>query len=130
MEEYLLKERKRNFLGLPWTLTSYILYQDRLIIKSGFFTVTEDEVRLYRIMDLTLRRTLWQRMFRMGSIHCCSSDATKKEFEIRNVKNARELRDRLSKLVDEDRMAKHVYNREDMFSDCLNDDVVPPHPHN
>ena len=129
MEDSILTEKKRNFLGLPWTLTSYILFKDRLIIKSGFFTVTEDEVRLYRVMDLTLRRSPWQRIFGMGTIHCCSSDATKKEFEIRNVKNSRELRDTLSHLIDEDRMAKRVYNREDMFSDCIQDDVIPPHPH-
>ena len=68
-ENMIWSERKRNALGLPWTFTVYGLAEDRLFVKSGVLTVHEDEVRLYRILDLTLSRSLWQRMLGLGTIH-------------------------------------------------------------
>ena len=109
---YLWQARKRNGLGLPWTFTKYSLDEEKLYINSGFFTSTEDEIRLYRITDVTLRRTLWQKMFRMGTIHCDSSDVTQQNFNIRNIRNAKEVKDMLSKLVDASRQRNRVYTSE------------------
>ena len=54
-DEILWRARKRwTFLALPWTFTVYRLTKDRLFIKTGFFTTKEDEIRLYRIMDISL----------------------------------------------------------------------------
>ncbi len=61
-------ERKRIWCGLPWTFTKYELRADKLVIRTGFFTQRQDEVRLYRIMDLSLKRSLGQRIFGMGTI--------------------------------------------------------------
>ena len=115
-KEYLWQERKRNFLGLPWTLTKYRLDQDRLYLTRGFFNITEDEVRLYRITDITLKRSFWQRLFGMGTIHCDSSDMTMKNFDIRNVANPRAVKEELSRLVDESRMRNRVYTHESVSS--------------
>ena len=54
--EFVWQDRKRIFFGLPWSFTRYYLTDDKLLIDTGFFSRTEDEVRLYRIMDMTLRR--------------------------------------------------------------------------
>ena len=56
------EDRKRNFLGLPWTFTKYTLTPERLFINTGFLNSREDEVRLYRITDMTLTRSLWQKI--------------------------------------------------------------------
>ena len=42
----LWKDRKRPFLGLPWSFTKYKVDEDRLYLETGFFNSTEDEVRL------------------------------------------------------------------------------------
>ena len=57
------KDRKRTLFGLPLSFTKYELTEDRLFIKTGLLTQKEDEVRLYRIMDIGLTRTLGQRIF-------------------------------------------------------------------
>lgn len=107
------KERKRIlFFGLPWTFTVYRLTKDRLLIKRGFFTTNEDEVRLYRIMDISLRRTLIQKMFGLGTIQCHSSDKTMGDFEIINIKKSYQIKSLLSDLIEQERMAKRVSNRE------------------
>jgi len=113
-------DKKRTLFGLPLSFTTYELDEERLFIRTGFLTRTEDEVRLYRIIDVTLKQTLWQRIFGVGTIHCCSSDASQKEFDIISVKNPREVREQLSQLVEEQRDKKRVFSREYMTVD--NDD--------
>jgi uncharacterized membrane protein YdbT with pleckstrin-like domain len=109
---YLWQERKRNFLGLPWTFTKYKLDDTRLYINTGFLNTTEDEIRLYRITDVTLRRSFWQRIFGMGTIHCDSSDVTTQHFDVRNIKHPQAVKEMLSKLVDESRLRNRVYTTE------------------
>lgn len=111
-KEYLWKDRRRNWLGLPWTFTRYRLDQDRLYIVTGFFNILEDEIRLYRITDITLKRNFWQRLCGTGTIHCDSSDVTQQCFEIRNIKHSKQVKDMLSKLVDESRLRNRVYTSE------------------
>lgn len=103
MAEIIWKDRKRIFFGLPWTFTKYSLSEDRLFISTGFFSVKEDEVRLYRIMDVSLERKLWQRMCGLGTIKCCSADKTMEDFEIRNIKKSREVKEMLSNMVEDER---------------------------
>ncbi len=111
--EILWRARKRwTFLGLPWTFTVYRLTKDRLLIKTGFFTTKEDEVRLYRILDISLKRTLIQKIFGLGTIQCHSSDKTMGHFDIINVKRSYDVKNLLSDLIEKERMEKRVSNRE------------------
>lgn len=114
MEEILWKDRKRTFCGLPWSFTKYSLSKTRFFISRGFLNVKEDEVRLYRIMDLSLERSFWQRFFGLGTIKCCSADKTLKDFEIQNIKDSRNVKELLSKMIEEERERKKVSNREYM----------------
>jgi uncharacterized membrane protein YdbT with pleckstrin-like domain len=120
MAEIIWKDRKRIFFGLPWTFTKYSLSEDRLFISTGFFSVKEDEVRLYRIMDVSLERKLWQRMCGLGTIKCCSADKTMGDFEIKNIKKSREVKEMLSNMVEDERTKKKVSSRE--FMDHERDD--------
>lgn len=120
--DYIWRERKRNVLGLPWTFTKYALTDDRLFISKGLFTTVEDEVRLYRILDLSLSRTLTQKIFKIGTIHISSSDKTQGNFEIKNIKNPEKVKEQLSNLVEENREKKNVSNREYMGDDDIMED--------
>ena len=111
---FIWKERKRNALGLPWTFTKYALTDDRLFITSGLLKTVEDEVRLYRIMDLSLSQTLSQKIFGIGTIQVSSADKSMRDFEIKNIKKPRDVKEQLSKLVEENRDKKRVTNREFM----------------
>ena len=115
---FIWKERKRNALGLPWTFTKYALTDDRLFITSGLLKTVEDEVRLYRIMDLSLSQTLSQKTFGIGTILVSSADKSMRDFEIKNIKKPRDVKEQLSKLVEENRDKKRVTNREFMEEDA------------
>ena len=112
--ELVWKDRKRTFLGLPLSFTVYSLDGERLFIKTGVLNVNEDEVRLYRIKDISLRRSFGQRLLGLGTIHCCSSDATLKEFDIRNIKKPREVRELLSQMIEAERQKKRVRSLESL----------------
>lgn len=119
-------DRKRTLFGLPWSFTKYILTDDKLLIVKGLIKQTEEEVRLYRILDLTLTRSLLERIDRVGTIHCCSSDKTAAEFDIKRIRNARTVKEKLSEQVEKQRIARGVTVREEMTAnaDGNHDDVT------
>ena len=73
-QEPVWSDRRRIIFGLPWTFTKYTITKEKLLIESGVFNKNEEEIRLYRIMDLTLKRSFWQRLFGLGTVHCCTAD--------------------------------------------------------
>lgn len=107
-------DRKRTIFGLPWSFTRYILTDEKLLIIKGLIKQTEEEVRLYRILDMTLSRSLIERIDRVGTIHCCSSDKTAAEFDIKRIRNPREVKEKLSQQVEKQRIARGVTVREEM----------------
>lgn len=115
--KYLWKERKRNALGLPWTFTTYALSEDRLFVNTGLLKTVENEVRLYRVLDISMSRTLSQKIFKIGTIQIASADKTLGNFELKNIKNPAQVKEQISQLVEENREKKRVSNREYMGDD-------------
>ena len=119
----LWNDRRRIIFGLPWTFTKYSFNDERFFIESGLFKTTEDEVRLYRVLDLKLSRSFFQKLFNLGTIQVNSSDKSLRNFEIKNIKNPKEVKEKLSELVEKQRDAKRVVSREIMSDhDELDDD--------
>lgn len=118
---YIWTDKKRTIFGLPLSFTTYKLTQEKLLVETGFLSKKEEEVRLYRIMDLTLLRPLTQRIFKVGTIHCCSADKSTPEFDITKIKNAEKVRDMLSEMVEKQRDQKRVAGREYMDDDVAHE---------
>ena len=119
-KEILWSDRKRIVFGLPWTFTKYSLTKEKLLVETGIFNKAEEEIRLYRIVDLTLKRSLWERLFGLGTIHCCTADKTAPELDIKWIKDSANVKELLSDLVEQERMEKRVSSRE-FFSDSDGD---------
>ncbi len=123
-KEIVWKDRKRLlFFGLPWTFTKYSMSEDRFFIERGILNVREDEVRLYRITDVSLNRSLFQRMFGLGTIKCCSADKTLGDFEIVNIKNSKDVKELLSDAIEKERVSKRVISKEDFVHDHDGDGI-------
>ncbi len=112
--DYIWKDRKRTIFGLPWSFTVYKLTGEKIYVTTGFFSKHEEEVRLYRIMDLSLNRTFGQRIFGLGTIHVCSADKSTPEFDIKSIKDSEKIKNMLSDMVEDERVKKRVSNREYM----------------
>ncbi len=115
------KDTRRPIFGLPLSFTKYRLLEDKLLIDTGFLSTKQEEIKLYRIMDVTLNRTFIQRIFGVGTIHCCSADKTTPEFDIKDIKKSFEVKEMLSKMVEEQRDKKRVSGRE-FFANHDDDD--------
>jgi uncharacterized membrane protein YdbT with pleckstrin-like domain len=122
MADIVWKDRKRIIFGLPWTFTRYSLTQEKLIVDKGFLSRREDEIRLYRILDITLYRPLNQRIWGLGTIRLNTADKSTPELEIRRVKRAREIKEMLSDMVERERYEKRIAAREFMGYGDMDED--------
>lgn len=122
-QKIIWKERKRTIFGLPLSFTTYTLTEEKLLIKSGLFNIKEEEIRLYRILDMTLQRTFGERIFGLGSIHVDSADKSTPEFFIARIKRSAEIKELLSDKVEQQREKKRVSSREYMSDNFSDDDM-------
>lgn len=119
---YVWKDRKRTLFGLPLSFTVYKLTEEKLYIETGVFAKNEEEIRLYRVLDLTLKRSLGQRIFGLGTIHFCTADKSTPEFDIKSIKNSRDIKNMISDMVEAQRETKRVSSREFMDDDSDHDE--------
>ncbi len=120
--EPIWSEKKRwVFFALPWTFTTYSLTEDKLLIDSGLLVVKQEEVLLYRILDITLTRNLFQRMSGLGTITIESADKSTPILEIKNIPNALNVKNQLSDLVEQAKDKKRVFSREVMGTPNLDE---------
>ena len=124
--EYIWKDRKR-FLGMPLSFTRYALSEDRLFLSVGFFSIKDEEVLLYRIRDISSTRTLWQRLFGVGTITVSSSDKSMPTLVLKNVKKPLDVKELLHAQVEEMKIRRRVRFGEIMTSDAddMDDDATP-----
>lgn len=103
----LWKDRKR-YLGLPWSFTRYALSEDRLFMSTGVFSIRDEEVLLYRIRDIALSRTLWQRLFGVGTVTVMSSDKSMPTLVLKNVANPLGVKELIHRNVEEMKIRRKV----------------------
>ena len=121
---YLWKDRKR-ILGMPISFTKYSLSEDRLFISQGLLNIKDDEVLLYRVRDIDVSRTLWQRLFGVGTVTVMSSDKTMPTLELKNIKDPVTTKELIHQQVEEMKIRRKVRFGEIMSADLddLDDDL-------
>jgi uncharacterized membrane protein YdbT with pleckstrin-like domain len=130
-DTYIWKDRKR-YLGMPLSFTRYALSEDRLFLSVGFLSVTDEEILLYRIRDISMKRTLGQRLFGVGTLTIASSDKSTPILTLKNVKDPFDVKELLHQSVEECKLKRRVRINELMEdhgninpSDALEDDDFP-----
>ena len=105
--EIIWKDRKR-FLGMPLSFTRYSMSEDRLFLSVGFWSIKDEEILLYRIRDISSSRSLWQRLFGVGSVTVTSSDKTCPTLVLKNIKRPLVVKELLHTQVEEMKMRRRV----------------------
>ena len=105
--EHLWKDRKRYF-GLPLSFTRYSLSEDRLFVSVGLLNIKDDEILLYRVRDIDTSRSLWQRMFGVGTVNVISSDKTMPNLVLKNIKDPVFVKELIHKQVEEMKIKRRV----------------------
>ncbi|MCI6630419.1 MAG: PH domain-containing protein [Lachnospiraceae bacterium] len=117
-------EKKRTlFFGLPWTFTTYSINEELLKKKEGLFTLKEDSCYLYKIQDVTLTKSLMERLFGLSTIICYAGDTTDPTLELKHIRNGEKIRDYLVKTSDEERIRRRTVNTLNINADDL-DDII------
>ncbi len=119
--EYIWKDRKR-FLGMPLSFTRYALSEDRLFLSVGLLSVNDDEILLYRVRDITVKRTLWQRLFGVGSVTVMSSDKSLPTLVLKNIKKPLHVKELIHDNVEEMKLRRRMRVGEIMSSDFDDDE--------
>lgn len=130
------KERKRwVFLGLPFTFTTYTVTEELVTIDQGLFTRKEDDCYLYKIQDVTLTSSFFERIVGLGTVVCNTGDVTHPVLSIQHVKHARAIKDFILQQSEEQRMKRRTLNTQNIGAmpehdlDGLHDDCCPGHMH-
>ncbi len=123
-QEYIWSDREHSFMGYPLSFTKYTLDKERLFVNRGFLVRTEDEVRLYRILDIKMKQNLLQQALGLGSIVIKSSDKSLGNYLIRDIAHPREVKELLSETVEEQRKKNRVMSREFMGCDDNENDEI------
>ena len=105
---------KKRYWGMPISFTRYSLVTTdtgewtKLFVKTGILSTTIDEINLYRIYDIKITQSLFQKMFGVGTISLYSNDVTSPEVDIINIKNPYKVRNLLAEKIEQVRDEKGV----------------------
>ncbi|WHY84054.1 PH domain-containing protein [Neobacillus novalis] len=102
MEEKDLWMGKPFFFGFP-SFTKYRITNQRLIIEKGVFTKITNEIELFRVRDIQVKRNLVERIFGFGDITVLSTDHMNSVILLKNIKKSVEVKDIIRNAVMEQR---------------------------
>ena len=115
-------EKKRwLFLGLPFTFTKYTVTEEQITINSGLFTRIENDCYMYKIQDTVLSVSLFQRIFGIATVVCKTSDVTHGQLVLKNIKNAKEIKNFIVACSEEQRMKRRTINTLNIDADVDGD---------
>ncbi len=110
--ELIWKDRKRYF-GLPWSFTRYSLIKNgdkwfKVFSDIGLLYTIVEEVNIYRIRDISLHQSLFDKIFRTGTVTLYSNDERSPEFKLRHIAHPYRIREMFSELIEQQRQFHNV----------------------
>lgn len=116
------RERKRwLFFGIPWTFTLYKMNEEYIVIDTGFLNTVENDCYMYKVQDVTLKRSFFERIVGLGTIICHTGDTTHPILELKHIKNSMEIKTYISKVSEEARLKRRTVNTLNIGADNIED---------
>ena len=118
------RERKRwIFFGLPFTFTIYTVKEEVITVDTGFLNKEENDCYMYKVQDVTLKTSLWERIFGLGTIICYTGDTTSQQLIMVHIKNARAIKDFILEQSEVARRKRRTMNTLDIGADGADSDI-------
>lgn len=118
------RERKRwVFFGLPFTFTIYTVKGEVLTVDTGFLSKEENDCYMYKVQDVTLKTSLLERIFGLGTIICYTGDTTNPQLVMAHIKNARAIKDFILEQSEIARRKRRTMNTLDIGADGSDFDI-------
>lgn len=118
--DYIWTDKKRTIFGLPISFTRYFLTEKKILCRSGFFNIIEEEINIYKITDKKLTLPLSQRIFGCGTVTVFSKDTDTRVKDLISVKDPYKV----SELIDE-----QLNKERDKYGIRGKDMIPDPHDH-
>lgn len=104
------------FVGVPYAFWRYLVVKNqrveittqRIRFHKGVLSKHIDELELYRVKDTRFDQSFFLRIFGLGNIIVISSDSTDPTVKINAIKDAKNIREKLRNLVEDQRNQKRV----------------------
>ena len=118
---------RKHHLWFPLSFTKYKVDAERLYISKGLLSSREDECLLYRILDVTLTRSLGQRLCGTGTIELNTKDRSTPVVRLENISQSKRVKQLISELIEKSRMRHNLVGR-DMYGSSAHIDPVEMDP--
>lgn len=116
------RERKRwVFFGLPFTFTIYTVKEDTLTVNTGFLNKEENDCYMYKVQDVTLKTSLFERIFGLGTIVCYTGDVTNPQLLLQHIKNAKPIKEFILEQSEIARRKRRTMNVQDISAEEIDD---------
>jgi uncharacterized membrane protein YdbT with pleckstrin-like domain len=103
-------------IPIPWAIWRYLLVRsgvfrlttERLLITKGVLTKVTESLELYRIRDLRVVQSFWQRLFGLQDIQLITTDSSTPQITLDYIPASQELPDQFRGYIEACRVAKRV----------------------
>ena len=123
-DDYFMEFRERKrwvFFGLPFTFTVYTVKEDNITINTGFLNKEENDCYMYKVQDVTLKTSLFERMFGLGTIVCYTGDTTNQQLILEHIKNSKQVKQFILEQSEKERRKRRTMNTLDIGVDNTDD---------
>ena len=97
---------------IAWRSTHYVFTTHRVLIRRGVLKHVGRDITLGRISDVAYEQTLWDRLFRAGTLHIESASENGQE-TLKDLPRANDVQQTLNRLIEEDSTRRGAYRRFD-----------------
>ncbi len=116
------QERKRwVFLGLPFTFTVYTVREDLITVNEGFLNRKENDCYMYKVQDVELQCSVWERIFGLGTVKCFTGDTSNPELYLHHIKNSKAIKDFILEASEKARIKRRTLNMLDIGTGDMTD---------
>lgn len=116
------KERKRwTFFGLPFTFTVYTVKESVITVGTGFLNKEENDCYMYKVQDVTLKTSFFERIFGLGTVVCYTGDTTNPQLVIEHVRKSREIKQFILEKSETERRKRRTMNTLDIGAEGIDD---------
>lgn len=118
-----VEKKRTSFLALPIYFTTYTISDEKVTTKSGLISTVEDDCYIYKIQDVKLIRSLFERIFELGTIICYTGDTTDPELRFEHIKHAAEIKEFLLKQSEEERIKRRTLHTVGIDAEQIEEDM-------
>ncbi len=118
-----VERRRLLFFGLPFTFTKYTVNERVITINAGLLNTTENDCYLYKVQDVELKTSLWERIFGLGTVACYTGDNTHPQLYLSHIRNAKEIKDYILQASEVARRKRRTLNTLNIDADDIDIDA-------